>query len=98
MKRRVPSHEEMKEEAEHFTAGPGVIATKSQARGSLVGIAVGTIVGALIGVIVGVLFFEGTFGIVITAIAFGVAGATFGGVAGGFVAPRKRLGPGQADK
>lgn len=98
MDKRVPSHEEMQQEAEHFTAGPGVVATKSQARGSLAGIAVGAVGGALIGVIAGLLFSDGAFGVVVTAIVFGVAGATFGGVAGGFVAPRKRLGPGQADK
>jgi hypothetical protein len=98
MNRRVPSQEEMKQEAEHFTGGPGVAATKSQARGSLVGLAAGMLVGALLGALVGLLIFEGTLGVVITTIAFGVAGATYGGVTGGFVAPRKRLGPTEADK
>jgi F0F1-type ATP synthase assembly protein I len=96
--RRVPSQEEIKEEAEHFTAGPGVAATKSQARGSLIGFVAGTIVGALIGALIGLLIFEGTLGLVITTVAFGVAGATFGGVSGGFVAPRRKLGSTQADK
>ncbi len=98
MNERVPSQEEMKEEAEHFTGGPGVVATKSQAFGSLTGIAAGAIGGALIGLLMGLLIFDGTFGIVITTIAFGVAGATFGGVAGGFIGPRKRIGRTDADK
>jgi len=98
MSKRVPSQEEMKQEAEHLTGGPGVVATKSQARGSLAGLLGGVIVGALIGVLIGLLLFDGTVGVVITTIAFGVAGATFGAVSGGFVAPRRKLGSTEVDK
>jgi uncharacterized membrane protein len=98
MNRRVPSQEEMKQETEHLTGGPGVVATKSQARGSLVGLVAGVVAGALLGALIGLLIFEGALGVAITTIAFGVAGATFGAVSGGFVAPRKKLGPTEADK
>ena len=98
MSRRVPSQEEMKQETEHLTGGPGVVATKSQARGSLIGLVAGVVVGALVGALIGLLIFEGTLGVVITTIAFGVAGATFGAVSGGFVGPRKKLGPTEVDK
>jgi membrane associated rhomboid family serine protease len=94
---REREHEQLRREAEGFTGGPGVVATKSQARGSLAGILGGAIVGVLIGVVVGAIFFEGTRGIVITAVALAVAGATFGGVAGGFVGPRKKLKGTEAD-
>lgn len=88
---------ELEREANGFTGGPGVVASKSQARGSLGGIAGGIIVGAIIGLIVGLLFFDGTLGIIITVIAFAVGGATFGGVAGGFVRPRQKLEGSEAD-
>lgn len=98
MKRRVPSEGEMHDEADSVTAGPGIVATKSQARGGLAGVVVGAVVGAVIGAVVGFLFFDGTTGIVIATIAFAVAGLTAGGVAGGAVAPRRRLDAKQVDK
>jgi len=88
---------ELEREANGFTGGPGVVASKSQARGSLGGIAGGTVAGAIIGLIVGVLFFDGALGVVIAGVAFAVGGATFGGVAGGFVRPRQKLEGTEAD-
>ena len=88
---------ELEREADGFTGGPGVVATKSQARGSLGGIAGGAVVGALLGLIIGVLFLEGALGVIIATVAFAVGGATFGGVAGGFVRPRQKLEGSEAD-
>lgn len=84
-------------EAEHFTGGPGVAATKSQARGAVGGSVVAGIVGAVIGLIVGLVFFEGARGVLIAAVCFAVAGATFGGLTGGFVKTRSNAPGGQAD-
>jgi uncharacterized protein YcfJ len=95
--RRVPSEKEMHQEADSLTGGPGVVATKSQAKGGVAGVIAGAVVGALVGLLVGVVFLEGA-GVIITTVAFAVAGATAGGVAGGFVAPRRRLGPTEADR
>jgi F0F1-type ATP synthase assembly protein I len=95
--RRVPSQQEMKQEADHLTGGPGVVATKSQARGSLAGIAAGVVAGVVIGFLIGLLI-GGTMGIIITVIVGAVAGATLGGVAGGIVGPSRRLGPTEVDK
>jgi hypothetical protein len=89
---------ELEEEADGFTGGPGVVASKSQARGSLGGIVAGAIVGAILGLVVGALFFEGSLGLVIAVVAFAVGGATFGGVAGGSFAPRKKLEGSEADR
>lgn len=86
----VPERSEMHGEVDSFTGGPGVVATKSQARGGLAGAVVGAIVGALLGLLVGVLFLDAGSGIVIAVVAFAVAGATTGGVAGGFVQPRRK--------
>jgi hypothetical protein len=96
--RRVPSEGEMQKEADSITAGPGVLATKSQARGGLIGVLAGAFVGAIVGVVIGLLAFEGAVGVVVATIAFAAAGATAGGVAGGFVGPRRRLGSTEADK
>lgn len=95
---RSQGQRELEQEAEGFTGGPGVVASKTQARGSLGGIAVGAIVGAVLGLIVGALFFPGTLGLIISAVAFAMAGATFGGVAGGSFAPRKKLEGSEADR
>ena len=67
------------EEADSFTGGPGVVATKSQARGSIAGAVIGAIVGALLGLVIGLLADVLVVGIVVGA----VAGAVVGGVAGG---------------
>jgi uncharacterized membrane protein len=74
-----------------------VVASKTQARGSLGGVVAGALVGAILGALVGVLFFEGALGIVIAVVAFGFGGATFGGVAGGSFAPRRKLEGSEAD-
>ncbi|MDQ4143916.1 MAG: hypothetical protein M3198_09280 [Actinomycetota bacterium] len=67
------------EETDSFTGGPGVVATKSQARGSIAGVIVGAIVGALIGLVIGLLADVLVVGIVVGA----VGGSVVGGVAGG---------------
>lgn len=95
---RTRGQQELEKEAEGFTGGPGVVASKTQARGGVGGIAVGVVVGALLGLLVGALFFDGALGVVIAVVAFAVGGATFGGVAGGFVAPRKKLEGSEADR
>ena len=86
----------MESEAEGFTAGPGVVATKSQAKGSIGGTLIGAVVGALLGLVIGALFLEGA-GMIIAIVAFAVAGAVAGGTAGGFVKPRRDLTDGGAD-
>ena len=43
----------MEREAEGFTGGPGIVATKSQARGSLAGIVIGAIVLGVAGMVAG---------------------------------------------
>jgi hypothetical protein len=93
---RVAAQREMYEEADSFTGGPGVVATKSQARGSLGGIVIGAIIGAALGLIVG-LFIGSTTGLIISMVAFTFAGATAGGVSGGFVRPKKTVPPSGAD-
>ncbi len=94
---RSRAQRELEEEAEHLTGGPGVVASKTQARGSIAGVVVGAVAGALIGLIVGLLFFEGTLGITVSVISFATGGATFGGLAGGSFAPRKKLEGSEAD-
>ncbi|MFN2488158.1 MAG: hypothetical protein ABR529_00135 [Actinomycetota bacterium] len=89
---RAEAREEMRVEAESLTSGPGVVATKSQARGSLAGVVGGILLGALVGLVVGAIAFsESGRALVISVIAFAVAGMTFGGVVGGFVTPRRKL-------
>ncbi len=67
------------QETDSFTGGPGVVATKSQARGSMGGAIVGLIVGAILGLVIGLLFDALVVGVVVGA----VGGAVVGGVAGG---------------
>jgi F0F1-type ATP synthase assembly protein I len=89
---RARARHEMRDEAESFTVGPGVAASKSQARGSLAGIVAGTVVGAVLGLLVGVVAFsESTRALVISVVAFAAAGMTFGGVVGGFLRPRQKM-------
>lgn len=95
---RSDTQRDLEREAEGFTGGPGVVASKSQAHGSLGGIAGGAIIGAVLGLIVGLIFFDGMLGVLISLIAFAVGGATFGGVAGGFVKPRQELEGSEADR
>ncbi len=88
---RSKAQAEMAEEAEHFTGGPGVIATKSQARGGLGGTVLGAVIGAVLGLVAGALFFEGTPGVVISVVAFAAGGGTCGAIVGAFVRPRQKL-------
>ncbi|CAN5654824.1 hypothetical protein BH24ACT26_BH24ACT26_12230 [soil metagenome] len=89
---RAQARKDMRHEAEHLTSGPGLVASKSQARGSLAGIVAGILGGAALGLVVALIAFSGsTRAIVISVIAFAVAGMTFGGVVGGFVKPRRKL-------
>ena len=71
------------ETADHFTGGPGVVATKSQAQGASAGIFAGAAIGAVLGLIVG-LFLQGS-AIWIAPIVFAVGGAVALGVFGGFL-------------
>ena len=89
---------ELEQEAEGFTGGPGVVASKTQARGGLAGAFTGALIGAVLGALIGVIFFEGALGLVIAATVFAVGGATFGGVSGGSFAPRKKLDGSEADR
>lgn len=95
---RARGKRELEEEAEGFTGGPGIAASKTQARGALGGIGIGALAGAVIGLLVGLLFFQGALGIVISVIAFAVAGATFGGIVGGSFRPRHKLDGSEADR
>ncbi len=95
---RSTGQHDLEREADSFTGGPGVVASKSQARGSVGGIVLGAIIGAIVGVIVGLIFFTGALGVIISTVAFAVGGATFGGVAGGFVKPRQELEGTEADR
>lgn len=95
---RSTAQRDLEREADRFTGGPGVVASKSQARGGVGGIVVGLIVGAIIGLIVGLIFFGGALGVIISAVAFAVGGAVFGGVTGGFVKPRQELEGTEADR
>jgi hypothetical protein len=95
---RSRAQREMEQEADSFTGGPGIVASKSQARGAGGGILLGTVVGGVIGLLLGALLFEGVLGVIVAGVAFAAAGATFGGVTGGFVGPRKNLEGSEADR
>jgi hypothetical protein len=84
------------EETEHFTGGPGVVATKSQARGATGGFLAGAVAGALVGLLIGLLMFEAR-GVIIATVSLAVAGAVFGGVAGGIGRSMKKLERTEAD-
>ena len=92
----VPTQAEREEEGRSLTGGPGVVATKSQAKGALGGGVVFAIIGALIGLVIGLVAFEGPM-IVITAVVGGVAGLVFGGVAGGVTKSMKETTDRQVD-
>src|SRR5687768_11759346 len=70
------------EAADHLTAGPGLVATKSQAQGATGGFAIGAIAGALIGLLIGLLV--GGSAVWIGPIVFAVGGAVASAVFGGF--------------
>ena len=95
---RGQAKEEMRRETESFTAGPGLVASKSQARGGLAGTLAGGVGGALVGLVVGLLAYSETGrAIVISVVSFAVAGATFGAVVGGFLKPRQKRDPTEGD-
>lgn len=95
---RTRGQRELEQEAEGFTGGPGVVASKTQARGGLGGIVAGVTAGAILGLIVGALFFSGSLGLIISVAVFVMAGATFGGLVGGSFAPRHKLEGSEADR
>lgn len=69
------------EAADHLTVGPGLVATKSQAKGASGGFLIGAIVGAIIGLVVG-LVVQGPaiwIGPIVFAVGGAVASAVFGG-------------------
>lgn len=90
---RLPTKREMAEEGDGVVVGPGVVTTKSQAKGGLAGIALGGFLGALLGAILGAFIFGGVFGIVITAICFAFAGGTIGVLLGGAKASEGNVSP-----
>ncbi len=69
-----------------------MVATKSQSKGSLLGVAAGAVLGGLIGLGIGALLF-GTLGMILTAAIGLTGGATVGGTVGGFLRPRRKEGP-----
>ena len=90
---RLPSDREMAEEGDGVLVGPGVVTTKSQAKGGAAGIVLGGFAGAVIGAILGALIFGGAFGIVITAVCFAFAGGTIGVLLGGAKASEANVSP-----
>ena len=95
---RERAQQELRDEAEGMAAGPGVVASKSQTSGAIGGVILGGVLGAIVGLMVGLIFFEGAVGIVISVIAFALAGAIGFGVSGGFVRPRQKLEGSEADR
>jgi uncharacterized protein YcfJ len=75
------------EPGDSMVAGPGVVATKSQAKGSMMWALIGAIVGGLFGAIIGA-FMGGGGAMVIAIVCFAAAGAIGGGTVGGFVRPK----------
>ena len=90
---RVPSERELQQEGDGLVVGPGVVTTKSQARGGLTGIILGGLGGAIIGALIGALFFGGLAGIVITAVCCAFAGGTIGVLVGGFTNTKGNVSP-----
>lgn len=83
---------EMRSEADSLVGGPGVVATESQSKGSVMWAAIGAVAGGLIGLGIGALLF-GPLGTILTAAVGLTGGATVGGTAGGFVRPRNKPAP-----
>ena len=86
---------ELREEADSAVAGPGVVATKSQTQGGIIGTVIGMIVGALLGLVITPLIWDGEM--LIGVIAFAIAGATAGGTMGGFLRNRRSQERGDPD-
>jgi predicted lipid-binding transport protein (Tim44 family) len=70
------------EAADHLTVGPGLVATKSQAKGATGGFLIGAVIGAIVGLIIG-LVFQGP-ALWIAPIVFAVGGAVASAVFGGY--------------
>ena len=83
----------MAQEGDGAVVGPGVVATKSQAKGGAAGIFLGGLGGAVVGAILGALIFGGTFGIVVTAVCLAFAGGTIGVLLGGTKASEANVSP-----
>lgn len=83
---------EMRAEADSFVGGPGLVATKSQSKGGIRGVALGGILGGLLGLGLGALLF-GPLGTILTAVTGLIGGATVGGVLGGILRPQRKAGP-----
>jgi uncharacterized protein (DUF697 family) len=86
-----PREKKMNEEVEGVAGGPGLIATRTQARSGGIGAIVGAVIGALIGLLVGLLLFDGGRAVVISVVALAVGGAVFGGVAAGITRSMNKL-------
>lgn len=69
------------EAADHLTVGPGLVATKSQAKGAGGGFLIGAVVGAVIGLVIGLVAQGPVLWIapIVFAVGGGVASAVFGG-------------------
>ena len=90
---RVPSERELQEEGDGLLVGPGVVTSKSQARGGVAGIVLGGLGGGIIGALIGALIFGGLSGIVITAVCCAFAGGTIGVLVGGFTNTKDNVSP-----
>ena len=77
-------------EADSFTGGPGVVVTKSQGRGAVLGVSIGAVVGGLLGLLLGVVIDSVLVGVIVGL----VAGSVVGGVAFGGQNPKQKLGEG----
>ncbi len=93
MEERQPTRREVHEEGDGAVVGPGVVATKSQAKGATGGIMLGGFLGIVVGAILGSLIFGGMFGIIITAVCFAFAGGTIGALVGGSEASKSNVSP-----
>jgi hypothetical protein len=89
--RPTEKRQEARREAESFTGGPGVVATKSQAQGSLIGAPLGAAAGIVIGLIIGLVAFGGGSGLVVSLVVGAVGGGVVGAVAGGGARPTQKL-------
>lgn len=95
---RAVAYAEMRDEMEGVAASPGIGAamTGSMAKGSIGGTLIFTVVGIGVGLLLGSVWGGTMSKLAIAALSGGVAGATFGFTAGGFLKPRLR--PDSKDK
>lgn len=89
---RSVAYAEMRDEMEGVAASPGIGAAMSgsMAKGSIAGAVVFTAIGVGLGLLLGWLWGGTVSKLAIAALSGGVAGATFGFTAGGFLKPRLR--------